>query len=111
MGCGQRGQGFGGDNPLLAKPPPSLSGFEPFLLFPVSGYFPFLPFLKEKNVSSSIIRGEIPRNPPNALSGLHLVDESGPLLLYAEENQEDEIPCLRPTTFIGFNTGYFANFL
>ncbi len=111
MGCGQRGQGFGGDNPLLAKPPLFLSGFEPFLLFAVSGYFPFLPFLEEKNVSSSIIRGEIPRKPPNVLSDLHLVDESSPLLLCAEKNQEDEIPCPRPTTFIGFNAGYFTSFL
>ncbi len=42
---------------------------------------------------------------------LHLVDEFGPLLLYAEKNQEDEIPCPRPTTLIGFNTDYFTNFL
>jgi hypothetical protein len=53
MGCGQRGQGFRGDNPLLANPPISLSGFEPFSLFPISDYFPFLLFLEERNFSSS----------------------------------------------------------
>ena len=69
MGGGKRGQGFGGDDPLLAVFLISPSGIEPSLFFPAAALFSFLRFLKERNFSSSKIRGEIPRNPPNAVSG------------------------------------------
>jgi len=73
MGGGKRGQGFGGDDQLLAVFLISPSGIEPSLFFPVAALFPFPRFLKERDFSSFKILGEIPRNPPNAVSGGNFV--------------------------------------